>query len=105
MVSARARARSISVSTRRETRVHLCGAFERENKAKKEKKEKKAKKAKKAKKEKKDRKEKNEKKWKKEERTTLRGNSVGVIRDDVNSSLVFSTLEPVGFAVVVKLAR
>lgn len=102
MVSARARARSISVSTRRETRVHLCGAFERENKAKKEKKEKKAKKAKK---EKKDRKEKNEKKWKKEERTTLRGNSVGVIRDDVNSSLVFSTLEPVGFAVVVKLAR
>lgn len=102
MVSARARARSISVSTRRETRVHLCGAFERENKARKEKKEKKAKKAKK---EKKDRKEKNEKKWKKEERTTLRGNSVGVIRDDVNSSLVFSTLEPVGFAVVVKLAR
>lgn len=102
MVSARARARSISVSTRRETRVHLCGAFERENKAKKEKKEKKAKKAKK---EKKDRKEKNEKKGKKEERTTLRGNSVGVIRDDVNSSLVFSTLEPVGFAVVVKLAR
>lgn len=102
MVSARARARSISVSTRRETRVHLCGAFERENKAKEEKKEKKAKKAKK---EKKDRKEKNEKKGKKEERTTLRGNSVGVIRDDVNSSLVFSTLEPVGFAVVVKLAR
>lgn len=102
MVSARARARSISVSTRRETRVHLCGAFERENKARKEKKEKKAKKAKK---EKKDRKERNEKKGKKEERTTLRGNSVGVIRDDVNSSLVFSTLEPVGFAVVVKLAR
>lgn len=99
MVSARARARSISVSTRRETRVHLCGAFERENKAKEEKKEKKAKK------EKKDRKEKNEEKGKKEERTTLRGNSVGVIRDDVNFSLVFSTLEPVGFAVVVKLAR
>lgn len=56
-------------------------------------------------KEKNEKNEKNEKKGKKEKRTTLRRNSVGVIRDDANSSLVFSTLEPVGFAVVVKLAR
>lgn len=94
MVSARAR--SISVSTRRETRVHLCGAFERENKAKKGKKETK---------ETNEKNEKNEKKRKREKRTTVRGNSVVAIRDDANRSLVFSTLEPVGFAVVVKLAR